>query len=367
VEYTIFRRALTIATAGRMQHKRQRRQGPLTVYVRRWQISGVTSWVTTMRSLLLNKGVSVEILVHSESPSSSPPPVHRTLIADRDKHKVGRWRTFISTLAFVQTVRPRHVHMVDGNLAVALALWFRQVPFSYSVHVNPLSLKARIQVSIIGMLCRNVAAITREQSHLLSSKTLVRREWLRIVPNVVMPPSYVRLAPPARLRVGVVSRLSSGKGLERIPKLAQVIAKYEGLSLHLFGDGPLRELLEESVSADIVFHGWVSGADELFTHIDLLAILSSDEVAPTVALEAGIRGIPTACLHPLPGVTEMLGDLAWTPSTDACIPSEEEFVSGCLLHRTWPTPRDLHELVSHQFNGKSAATTFIHMTNLELR
>ena len=108
-----------------------------------------------------------------------------------------------------------------------------------------------------------------------------------------------------RLRVGFLGRITDQKGL------AEFLSAWRKASidaeLHIWGDGPLAGDLRASTSSlrTVIWHGWVSGSEQVWPQIDVLVLPSKWEAQPMVLLEAVTRGIPVVC-NEVGGVGDIL-------------------------------------------------------------
>jgi len=116
---------------------------------------------------------------------------------------------------------------------------------------------------------------------------------------------------PQQIVIGVVSRLSCEKGVDRAIR-AIALLRQTGVNahLHLIGDGPQRRELEALVNdlgiADAVrFWGWQDHPKRFYTIMDVLLIPSHTEGMPNAAMEAMAMGIPVAATD-VGGIGELL-------------------------------------------------------------
>ncbi len=114
-----------------------------------------------------------------------------------------------------------------------------------------------------------------------------------------------------RLVIGIVSRLSVEKGVDRaIGVLARLRRNWPNAQLHLVGDGPQRGQLGQLASKlgvrDAVrFWGWQNHVKTLYRAMDVLLVPSHTEGLPNVVLEAMAMGIPVAATD-VGGVGDLL-------------------------------------------------------------
>lgn len=115
---------------------------------------------------------------------------------------------------------------------------------------------------------------------------------LKVVYNAVELPPEAAALPPTQVDIVTVARLVSWKGLH---DLIAVVAEY-GWTLHIVGDGPLREELEgqaERLNARVTFAGHVPKAKvaEAVRSGRLFVLFSSYEGLPHIVLEAKAAGV----------------------------------------------------------------------------
>ncbi len=108
-----------------------------------------------------------------------------------------------------------------------------------------------------------------------------------------------------------VGRLAAVKGL---PILLESIAKVEGATLAIAGDGPDRRTLEEktrslAVSDRVRFLGYQSQQQvrELLTQTDVFVLSSFAEGVPVVLMEAMAAGVPVVATR-IAGIPELVHD-----------------------------------------------------------
>ena len=125
------------------------------------------------------------------------------------------------------------------------------------------------------------------------------------------------------------------------------------------GDGPARAQIEGSCPSSVRFTGMTLDIDDIYADIDVLLIVSPDEVGPTTAIEAAVRGIPVVSMYPLPGVLEALGELALIPpqpDADSCVAL---ITTAARSSTDRPSARALHERTTQHCDRAVVAARFI--------
>ena len=124
----------------------------------------------------------------------------------------------------------------------------------------------------------------------------------QLVPNFVAVPEAA-VAPSAGT-IGFVGRLVPEKGPDRFRSLAE---QRPDLSHLVFGDGPMRPMLEADAPPTLCFMGMAPSMDPHWRDIGLLVISSRAEGLPLAALEAMAHGVPVAAFA-LGGLPELITD-----------------------------------------------------------
>ena len=101
------------------------------------------------------------------------------------------------------------------------------------------------------------------------------------------------------IHIGFLGRLVPVKQVHHILEMLPVLksAQPGRWALHIIGDGPLREELEDQVAQlglgrAVTFHGFLSNPLPLLAQMDLLLFASAHEGLPMTALEALALGVP---------------------------------------------------------------------------
>ncbi|MFN0111789.1 MAG: glycosyltransferase family 4 protein [Blastocatellia bacterium] len=134
---------------------------------------------------------------------------------------------------------------------------------------------------------------------------------IHYIRNGVNSPIKKRLEYDGTLRIGYIGRLDnlSKRVLDIIPLVAYLREAELPMEIHLYGDGPERERLSESLSSyqnhncRIIFHGYIENTDLYqiaYPYLDVLLLLSPTEGSPLALYEAMHHGV-------VPVVSRFLG------------------------------------------------------------
>lgn len=160
---------------------------------------------------------------------------------------------------------------------------------------------------------------------------------VRVVPNGI-PPPVLRKAPrpvEADFVVGGIGRLHRQKGFD---VLVRAIARIPDAHLLLVGDGPEKEALhtladELGVASRVTIVGWVDGATDWLSAMDVVALPSRFEGLPLVLLEAMASGKAVV------GTTAgSMGDALLHERTGLVVPLDDELALARALERLREDP-----------------------------
>ena len=118
---------------------------------------------------------------------------------------------------------------------------------------------------------------------------------------------------PKRLLVGTAARLSVEKGIDVLIRAVEIVHRtIPDAGFVVFGDGPRREELtaliaEKNLQDTLVLAGFRSGAQSLFSGLDVMAMASRAEGLPVAILEAMSVGIPVVSTA-VDGIPEAIVD-----------------------------------------------------------
>lgn len=153
----------------------------------------------------------------------------------------------------------------------------------------------------------------------------VPADRLRVIHNAIAADASADVDPEYRQRllelfpetpravVGAAGRLSPEKGLEHLIDAAALCRQSDpGLGFVVFGDGPLRQALEQRIAArNLQAHFILAGFHDdwlrFVPHLSLLAMPSLTEGMPVVLLEALAAGLP-AVASAVGGIPEVIDD-----------------------------------------------------------
>jgi glycosyltransferase involved in cell wall biosynthesis len=208
-----------------------------------------------------------------------------------------------------------HNHFADSSCSVAaIAAVMGGITYSFTIH-GPTEFYEpkvwRIDEKVRRALFVNcISHFCRSQVMLFAPRDCWGK--LRVVHCGVDPDSFeVKRHKGRGGQLLFVGRLAAMKGL---PILLEVLAKLEGVTLDVAGDGPDRQLLEENVralniSSRVRFHGHQSQRQvrELLKEADLFVMSSFAEGVPVVLMEAMAAGVPVVATR-IAGVPELVRD-----------------------------------------------------------
>lgn len=176
-----------------------------------------------------------------------------------------------------------HTHGYKAGLMARLCALALKTPVISTYHAGE---KTRGKLALYTALDRLSAvfstpiAVSKQIAARLPTKAHLLNNFVTIPPRTHHPSQGTRIA--------FVGRLSPEKGPDIFCSLA---ALHPELSFHVYGDGPLRDALEDEYGQHIHFHGHVAMRHH-WDQVDLLCMTSRFEGLPMAALEAMARGIP---------------------------------------------------------------------------
>jgi colanic acid/amylovoran biosynthesis glycosyltransferase len=212
-------------------------------------------------------------------------------------------------------LRHVHNHFADSSCSVAMiASAMGGTTYSFTIHgpgefYQPGAL--RIDEKVKRALFVNcISNFCRSQVMLFTSLDCWNK--LRIVHCGVDPEAFEFKKPEGHgNQLLYVGRLAAMKGL---PVLLESLAKLEGVTLNVAGDGPDRAVLEEmaqslNIGPRIKFLGYQSQQQvrKLLMEADLFVMSSFAEGVPVVLMEAMAAGVPVVATR-IAGIPELVRD-----------------------------------------------------------
>lgn len=206
----------------------------------------------------------------------------------------------VARLALEQGVRLLHAHDFKALFLAVVAGLLAHIPVVVTFHGDTRSTAAVRLYEMIARVLGNCTGGVAAVSRVLERKL---RRWVRAAPVSFVPNGLPAVAPigeaerlAARMRhgvppdafsIGVIGRLAPEKG-HRI--LFEAVRGMR-VTLLVAGDGPLRGELEAAARGlDVRFLGYVDDPRSVFAAADAIALPSSTEGLPLVALEAMALG-----------------------------------------------------------------------------
>lgn len=246
-------------------------------------LGGIETHVATLTASLRAAGQECHILFLAGHGTNS---FHRQLEAQALPYTVldGRVR---SLWRWLRSMRPGllHTHGYKAGLIGRLIARAQGLPVVSTFHAGerapwPVGLYQRLD----------------EWTSFLAERIAVSLPIARSLPwSSTLIPNFVRI-PEARPgitrvpRIAFVGRLSHEKAPDRFCAIAR--RTQSRASFHVYGDGPMRDVLEREFGGIVRFHGFRTDMEAIWADIDLLVIPSRAEGLPMAALEAISRGIP---------------------------------------------------------------------------
>ena len=182
--------------------------------------------------------------------------------------------------------------------------------------------------------------------------------------------SKVQFTEHQGFNVVVVAGLVEGKRIDRLIDALTVLSKkIPEISLHIVGDGPLREQLEGKVSKllirdNIKFYGSLARKEiaEVFSICDCFALLSAAETFGVVYVEAMAAGLPvigTRCGGPEDFVNEENGILVGVDNVKAAA----DAIEYVYMHRNIYQSGVIKAYARDHFSPKYIASQIINIYN----
>lgn len=126
------------------------------------------------------------------------------------------------------------------------------------------------------------------------------KDHAHIVYNAIQEQNITDKIFGEKYKVSFVGRLSEEKDPILFCKVArEAFVKSLPFSFHMYGDGPLMDLLKMEFSSWVTFHGFERDGKNIYSNTDILLMTSQFENCPMAILESSAHGIP--CVAPKVG------------------------------------------------------------------
>ncbi len=227
------------------------------------------------------------------------------------------WTSLWRVPKLAQLIRRHNITLVHTNSLVSLegplAAWLAGVPHVWHIREMPSIPNPRFQpllpVWLVRWICQNLTIATGGK--LLCISKAVRNQFTcsddlaSIIYNPFTLPDYTPAEPQGHTKtnVGYVGRISPGKGI--IPLIHAIAqcnqqAGQPPVTLHCFGkfvdanaEVEIRQLVHTlSVDDRVIFHGFCTNKADMYAHMDILALPSTNEAFGRVLIEAMAHGKP---------------------------------------------------------------------------
>lgn len=229
--------------------------------------------------------------------SLRPPYVWWTL--DALRHAPGARRTVARVL---EAVGPDVVVVCHREPFLLLRRMLKRHPVVLHVHeAAPLTSRSRRLMAMMARRVRLLVGVSHFLGERLAALTVDRRQ-IRTVHNGI--PDAAPISRPEGngvFTIGICGRIGRSKGHGTLIEALALLARQEvGFRCLVFGTGErafvarLQEQAEARGVADrLEWRGFVCDQDALYAELDAVVVPSHhDDPLPTVALEAGMRGLP---------------------------------------------------------------------------
>jgi len=241
---------------------------------------GIETHVLELASGLKDFGLSVEVCLlkkYGEHPMCR-------LLEQRKIPWCSLAGTFKSITGYLNNNRPSllHTHGYKAGIMGRCAARISSVPVVNTDHAGDPG---------TGKL-RAYTWLDRQSSWINHANIAVSKQVAsQISRNVTVMENFVQIpaiTQAAGQQIAFVGRLSEEKGADIFLELAQ---SFSNRTFHVYGDGPLYEVLHDTAN-NVVFHGQQSSMADIWQQIGLLVMTSRNEGLPMAALEAMSHGIP---------------------------------------------------------------------------
>lgn len=231
---------------------------------------------------------------------------------------VARWTIYLMAMSALRRKRPTGVVLAQDPITGAAASRLGLPTLVVCHFSDPVEeiLRATPMKRVSACFLRRLMQVFLETNHhylvLTASVARVMKRYvpnakIDIVPTICRLPDFLEPIPHEGFRVVMAGRLERLKGQERLIRILPMCGTGD-VELHLVGDGPDRQYLENlaselGVASKVKFWGFVEQPEDVFRQCDLYIHASHMECMPLAPLEAIFSGVMAWC-YEFPGYND---------------------------------------------------------------
>jgi glycosyltransferase involved in cell wall biosynthesis len=211
-----------------------------------------------------------------------------------------------------------HTHLYEAEFAVKASRYMRAkhiTHFHDKMHQfsSPIemgfkySLSTRREIGFLkkmySMLDNRFVAISKDVYKYINS-VLPNFGKVYLLPNATELTSFhqIKREPSAIPRIAMTGSLTKNKNQSLLLHSCKLLNEYTDFELHLFGDGPDRDMLESlalelGISSKVHFHGVVNDLPKHYEYCNIYVHVSLSESFGLAILEAMAAGLPVVALR----------------------------------------------------------------------
>ncbi len=201
------------------------------------------------------------------------------------------------------------------NVLVLLATRFLKIPVLVSERTDPVLCYPGRLWHTARLISYNFACKVIVQTNKVKNRYpfILRRKFV-VIPNPVLPPASKHISRADNI-IASMGRMTEEKRFDLLIEAFYFVRKkFPELQLEIYGDGPLRENLEQMVSKleiedSVRFCGTVKDVDEIFQKISIFVLASRYEGFPNALCEAMANGCAVISTDCPSGPSEIITNL----------------------------------------------------------
>jgi len=230
----------------------------------------------------------------------------------------------VSFIAYSSRQRPTliHTHGYKAGIVGRMLAKIMKLPCVSTFHAGE-DLKGKL--AVYDLLDRNTAFLA---DHVLAVSESIAKKIsapTEVINNFV-DTTHATLS--TGQQIAFIGRLSHEKGPDHYIALAQ---SHSDKVFHIYGDGPLAQVLRDDAPSNVRFHGQQSDMNAVWQNIGVLLITSRQEGLPMTALEAMARGVPVIAFN-VGALSSLIGD-----KKNGWLVAPDDLVSMSNTLTTWLT------------------------------